>query len=292
MPASTHRSDDHDETLIARLAAGDLTEAEARDARALVASCPACAQLETDLRSIIAATAGLPAPRRTRDFRLTHADAARLRRTGWRRLLGRFGDPRLAFTRPLATGLVALGIAGLVFASAPAFVGAGTAATAAPALAPGAGALSGPAGSTTGSSFNGFESAPGPAGGVNGGDAAASAPAAASAAASAPVPPPLPSPAASIASVDTSPAPAASTLPAGVTSSAGPPSPAGIGDLASGSASPVPAPVFDQNPVVGKSTGGGAEAASGPSMLVLASVVLVLVGSALFVLGWAARRAT
>ncbi|MGH2463848.1 MAG: hypothetical protein ACRDGI_00155, partial [Candidatus Limnocylindrales bacterium] len=109
MPAFTDHSSDHDETLIARLAAGDLDESEAGRARALVASCPACAEIESDLRSIIAATAALPAPRRSRDFRLTEADAIRLRGTAWRRFVGRFGGPRLAFTRPLATGLVALG---------------------------------------------------------------------------------------------------------------------------------------------------------------------------------------
>ena len=93
----------------------------------------------------MAATAGLPAPRRTRDFRLTDADAARLRQTRWRRLLGRFGDPRLAFTRPLATGLVTLGIAGLVLASAPSFAALGGigSAGAAPAFAPVPGAPEG-----------------------------------------------------------------------------------------------------------------------------------------------------
>jgi hypothetical protein len=283
MPALTHLSNDHDETLIARLAAGDLTETEAGQARALVAACPACAQLETDLRSIMAATAGLPAPRRTRDFRLTDADAARLRRTGWRRVLGRFGDPRLAFTRPLATGLVALGIAGLVFASAPAFLQAGGASTAAPAQAPvtGAfGALSAASGSD--SSTNGVEFGPGAAGGVTGGEPAASAP----------VPPPLPSAAASIASTDSSPVPAASALPADASSSTSPPSSVGIGSVASGPASAAPAPVLDQNPVVGKSSGGPPESMGGPSALALTSVVVLLAGAALFVLRWAARRAT
>ncbi|HEY2887455.1 MAG TPA: hypothetical protein VGJ17_02485 [Candidatus Limnocylindrales bacterium] len=284
MPALSHLSNDHDETLIARLAAGDLTEAEAAQARALVASCPACAELETDIRSIIAATSGLPAPRRTRDFRLTDADAARLRRTGWRRLLERFGDPRLAFTRPLATGLVALGIAGLVFASAPAFLQAGAAATAAPAQAPVTGAFGAP-GSTiaTGSDSTVFgPSGPGAAGGVGGGETAASAP----------VPPPLPSAAPSLADVGPSALPAVSTQPADTSSSASPPSPIAIRGLASEPAASAPAPVLDQNPVVGKSAGGPTEAASGPSPLLLASVVMLLIGAALFFLRWAARRAT
>jgi hypothetical protein len=283
MPALTHLSNDHDETLIARLAAGDLSAAEATQAGALTSSCPACAQLETDLRSIIAATSGLPAPRRTRDFRLTDADAARLRRTGWRRLVGRFGDPRLAFTRPLATGLLALGIAGLVFASAPSFLVAGGASTAA--QAPVAGALSGlPGSSNADSSASGLEYGPGAAGGVDGGEPAASAP----------VPPllPQPSPAASVAAAASSPGPAASTLPADVSSSAVAPSPVGILNLASGSVSAAPAPVFNANPGAGKSTGGAAEAPGGPSALVLTSLVLLVIGATLFVLRWAARRAT
>jgi hypothetical protein len=285
MPALTHLSNDHDETLIARLAAGDLTETEAGQARALAESCPACAQLETDLRSIMAATAGLPAPSRTRDFRLTDADAARLRRTGWRRLLGRFGDPRLAFTRPLATGLVALGIAGLVFAGAPAFLQAGGASTAAPAQAPVAGAFGAlPAASGSDSSSNSVEFGPGAAGGVTGGEPAASGPV--------PLPPNLPSPAASTADVFSSAEPASSTLPADASSSTSPPSRVGIGNIASGSASAAPAPVLDQNPVVGKSTAGPPESTGGPSALVLTSVLLLLAGAALFVLRWAARRAT
>jgi len=84
MPAFAHSRPDHDETLVARLAAGDVDERERTTATVQLAACPACAQLHDDLRSIMAATADLPAPRRTRDFELTEADAARLRRTGWR----------------------------------------------------------------------------------------------------------------------------------------------------------------------------------------------------------------
>ena len=58
MPASVHTRPDHDETLIARLAADDVSTSEAAQAQQLVASCPACAELHADLRSIMAATAG------------------------------------------------------------------------------------------------------------------------------------------------------------------------------------------------------------------------------------------
>ena len=72
MPYLPHTAPDHDETLVARLAADDLpeTDRDAGLARSLVAECPACAELLADLRAIAAATAVLPAPRRTRDFRL------------------------------------------------------------------------------------------------------------------------------------------------------------------------------------------------------------------------------
>ncbi len=129
MPYLPHTRPDHDESLIARLAVDDLDPREASDARRLVAECPACAELLTDLRLIASATAALPAPSRTRDFRLTEADAARLRPGGWRGLVARFGSPGFAFTKPLATGLATLGIAGLILASLPGSIG-GSAASA------------------------------------------------------------------------------------------------------------------------------------------------------------------
>lgn len=125
MPALPHTAPGHDEILVARLAADDLpqTDPDARRARSLVAECPACAELLADLRAISAATARLPARRRTRDFRLTEADAARLRPVGWRAILARFGSPSFAFTRPLAAGLATLGIAGLLLATLPSGLG-------------------------------------------------------------------------------------------------------------------------------------------------------------------------
>ena len=129
MPFPSHVRADHDETLVARLAVDDLTPPELAAARAQVADCPACAELLADLRSIVAATSQLPTPRRTRDFRLTEADAARLRPAGWRGLLARLGSPGFAFARPLASGLAALGIAGLILSSLPAGFGGSAAGT-------------------------------------------------------------------------------------------------------------------------------------------------------------------
>ena len=77
----------HDLELVARAAAGDLAAGEAMAAHERLATCEPCAELAADLRSIAAATRDLgsaatwaattAAPR---DFRLTEADAARLRR--------------------------------------------------------------------------------------------------------------------------------------------------------------------------------------------------------------------
>ncbi len=119
MPFLPHVRPDHDETLVARLAAADLDPRELEFVRAQVAECPACAELLADLRSIASATARLPGPQRTRDYRLTAADAARLRPAGWRGLLARLGSPDFAFVKPLAGGFAALGIAGLILASLP-----------------------------------------------------------------------------------------------------------------------------------------------------------------------------
>jgi len=106
----------HDELLLAAVASGDdLPAAQLAAADALVRDCPDCAALVADLRALRFATAELPAPARRRDFRLTDADAARLRPAGWRWLVAAFASARLAFTAPLGAGLVAIGIvAGLV----------------------------------------------------------------------------------------------------------------------------------------------------------------------------------
>ncbi len=124
---------DHDRILVAALAADDLQGAELDAARALVASCPDCAELRDDLVGIAAATRTLPAPARTRDFRLSDEQAERLRPKGWRRFVAGFGSPRLAFTRPLGVGLATVGLAGLLLT----------------AVAPGQPAILGPVGSAT-----------------------------------------------------------------------------------------------------------------------------------------------
>ena len=104
----------HDSTLIAGLAAGDLTDSERARATALVDACTPCAELHRDLLAIAVATRTLPnlatAPR---DFRLNAEQAARLRRGSWiRAALRPFGSSRSA-TRPIAAAFTSLGIAGV-----------------------------------------------------------------------------------------------------------------------------------------------------------------------------------
>lgn len=142
---------DHDLTLIAGHAAGDLPDSERTRAEALLETCGECADLQRDLIAIAAATRSLPtlatAPR---DFRLAPEQAARLRRTSLlRTILAPFGTARSA-TRPMAAAFTSLGLAGLLVATVlPGLMGStaslgaareqaaiGAAATAAPAAAP------------------------------------------------------------------------------------------------------------------------------------------------------------
>jgi anti-sigma factor RsiW len=111
----------HDALLIAQYAADDLDPSERGVAEQLVAECAGCAQLAADLRLIARATAELPEPARPREFTLTPDQAARLRRHGWRGLLGGLGLGwvRTDVGRTLAAGLTTLGLAGLLIGVVP-----------------------------------------------------------------------------------------------------------------------------------------------------------------------------
>ena len=103
----------HDELLIARLFGGDVGNSEREHAAELTAACPDCAALFADLGSIAGATAAMPVPPRPRDFRLTEADATRLRRArpaGWS-----FGA---GLRRSLGAAVAALGFVGIVVTGA------------------------------------------------------------------------------------------------------------------------------------------------------------------------------
>ncbi|MFH0751709.1 MAG: hypothetical protein V2B17_07725 [Chloroflexota bacterium] len=139
MPPAPHtpaaEAQDH-AALIVALDAGDLAGAELRAAESLATSCTGCAALVHDLAAIRGAMTALPVPLRRRDYRLTAADAARLRPSSWRRLLEWLAAPASA-VRPLATGLATLGVVGLLVTSGlPGLLSVFGGSTAAPALAP------------------------------------------------------------------------------------------------------------------------------------------------------------
>jgi hypothetical protein len=119
MPPALHspaaEAQDHAARIVA-FDAGDLAGAELTAAESLVASCGGCAALAHDLVAIRSAMTALPAPARRRDYRLTAEDAARLRPSGWRRVIEWLAAPG-STVRPLATGLATLGVVGLLLTS-------------------------------------------------------------------------------------------------------------------------------------------------------------------------------
>jgi hypothetical protein len=120
LPAA--QADDH-AALIVALDAGDLAGPDRARAEQLTASCDGCAALVADLAVIRAAMGALPVPARRRDYQLSAEDAARLRPSAWRRLLGWLASPGSG-VRPLATGLATLGVVGLLLtAGLPGFAG-------------------------------------------------------------------------------------------------------------------------------------------------------------------------
>ena len=253
--------DGHDRYLIAAFATDDLTGAELTDATALVARCQDCAALLADLRSIASATAELPVPARTRDFRLSEEDARRLRPGGWRQVVGFLAGPRLAFAKPLATALTTIGLAGLLLFSVSGFLSFGSAG-AAPLSATGNGAPS--AASEAGAPAARPSAAASPAASATGG---------------------LPQtgaqyPAASGAPGAPSAAPAASVAPV-------------QGDRNAASSSTSQKSDQGQPSPTDTATGGSnfySSAAGGPPLIVVLSTLAIGVGLALFAIRWGARR--
>ena len=119
----------HDLALVAGLASRrGLDGPEREAAEQLVAGCSECRALAHDLRALASSTRhDLRAPRRPRDFRLSAADAERLRGSRLERLLAAFASPSTRLLQPFAAaalsiGLVmaTLGAAGFPSRSAPA----------------------------------------------------------------------------------------------------------------------------------------------------------------------------
>lgn len=106
-PGPDHQS--HDRLLLVRLASDDLSREEQPAAEALRAACADCAALVRDIRLISRATARLPVPRRTRDFRLSSEQAHGARGSLMRRLMGRLSAPSLGILQPLGAAAVAIG---------------------------------------------------------------------------------------------------------------------------------------------------------------------------------------
>jgi hypothetical protein len=264
---------DHDTLLVAALASGDLAGTDRDHATALIQTCSDCLTLHEDILAIARATTSVPPPiaTRPRDFRLTPEQARRLRPAGWRRALGAFATPRLAFTRPLGIGLTTIGLAGLLLTNIPLGFG-GASSAAAPASRSSSGDVTGESvGSGDGSTNLGPLAQPAASGGFDVKSSAAAASAA--------------------------PAPAASA--AG--QAAGSPNPRGVQDNGIGTAGPLPAGSS------GLVAGGAPAPSSGSERLnstdqteiapstdlrTVAFVAVVLFGLALLVLRRVGRRVT
>lgn len=109
----------HDLELVAAFAAGDAAADRAARAADLVASCESCRLLADDVRALRLATRALPAPSRTRDFRLSAETAARLRPASpWERFRRSLVAPG-GLGRPLTASLMTLGLAGLLVSAVP-----------------------------------------------------------------------------------------------------------------------------------------------------------------------------
>lgn len=111
-PDAPHRV--HDLLLVAAYAAGDAQGPDRALAEALVGACDQCAGLVIDLQTVQAAVTTAPTPPRTRDFRLSRADAERLKPHGVRGLVAAFTHPRLERAHPIAAGLTMLGLTGVL----------------------------------------------------------------------------------------------------------------------------------------------------------------------------------
>ena len=265
----------HDELLVVAYASDDLSGREGERAAALAADCAECARLVADVRELRTNVAALPVPRRTRDFRLTDADAERLRPRGWHGLVALLAGPRLSFAAPIGTALATIGIAGLLVATAPSLFLAGTAS--APALTASGGANeqsaeSAAAGVGNGASDTGAAAVPAPA---------AHASAAASAAPSAGAVEPYAAASAAPDQAVTSPPLAAAPNPVSATEPA-----ATLPAQAKSAAEP--APTAEARVSTERSSPGAT--AESPPWLAIASSVLVLVGLVLLLGRLAVRR--
>jgi len=262
----------HDTVLVASLIDHSLPASDRNAAQHMVDTCRFCAELHSDLLALRNATRALPTPPRPRDYRLTAADAERLRPAGIRRWIVAFGSPRDAITRPLAIGLTTLGIVGLLVSGAPALsIGSSSSSASGDRTAAGAPqpAASQPALDATVSA---------PAAGAGAAEATG-APVAAAAASAAPAAPNVVAPAPATAPANSS----SDYLTDQARASGG-----AAGVKATAPAAPIPG-IGNQDQPVGVQ--GTQPAEPGPAVSVVAvSGILLLAGLGLFLLRWMARR--
>lgn len=142
----------HDQLLIARYVADELDETEREAAAQLVAVCPACTALFSDLQSLGRALAAPPAVTRRRDFHLTAAQARELRPPTLVERLRAWRPPSAVWVQPLAGAVTVVGLALALASSGLVLPGSGSTGergaaqvAAAPSAAPSAGALAAPA---------------------------------------------------------------------------------------------------------------------------------------------------
>jgi hypothetical protein len=109
----------HDPECVSAYMDGALDAADAPLVASWLSACHQCASLRDDLAAIAEAHRAMSVPARSTDYRLSDSDAARLSRRGWRGWVALIGTSRDLVTRPLALGLTAIGIAGLLVTAGP-----------------------------------------------------------------------------------------------------------------------------------------------------------------------------
>lgn len=105
---SEHRK--HDRLLVTRYAMDDSYPGELDEARSLVESCPDCAALAADVRTIADSMTSLPTPKRTRDFTITQEQADQLRGSRLSRWFRGLAAPGLGVLRPVAGVALSIGL--------------------------------------------------------------------------------------------------------------------------------------------------------------------------------------
>ncbi|MEP7360852.1 MAG: LPXTG cell wall anchor domain-containing protein [Chloroflexota bacterium] len=110
----------HDRLLVARFAVGDVEgAAQLHEAQVLVKRCSECAALVADITSISSAVAKMPAPARTKDFRLTAQEADHLRGSRFDRFLRTLTGSSWSTVRPVAAVALSVGLVMSVVGAMP-----------------------------------------------------------------------------------------------------------------------------------------------------------------------------